>query len=104
MGQQPVGDPSLLNTAANISCKAKGGPVATITWSFTDIGGNMVALEEPDFSIFVPQPGRSVVTVPLPPLQTDCITFTCNATNFVGSVFGMVEVCPICKSMPVFIC
>ena len=99
MGQQPVDNPPLLSTAANISCKAKGGPVATITWSRTDSDGNIMMLEEPDFSIFVPQAGRSVVTVPLPPQQTACVTYTCSATNFVGSVFGTVEVCPICKSM-----
>lgn len=97
MGQQQVDNPSLLSTALNISCKAKCGPLPTITWSRRDENGNVMALNEPDFSIFVPRLGRSVVTIPLAAQQTTCYSYTCNATNFVASMFGEVQVCPICK-------
>lgn len=71
-----------------IACKGSGRPKATIVWSIngdTDFNTTI-------YSVTVPRPGRSVLTVNLNDIDTSPRTYSCVASNAAGMATGSVQV------------
>ncbi len=76
-----------------ISCKGSGRPKPEITWA---VDGQVIdfSAENNTYSVTVPRPGSSYLTVP-PPLDTTCRVYSCAMVNAATplAVRGEVEVC-----------
>ena len=101
--RQLVPNPNLVNNLVHIGCKAEGRPKAEIVW-LQD--GVVINASLPQFDIFEPREGRSVLTVnytfllesvdPGAGLGT-ATTFSCVASNGPGineTVTGRIEITP----------
>ena len=78
-----------------IACKGNGRPKATIVWSVngdTDFNTSI-------YSVTVPRPGRSVLTVNVSDIDTAPRTYSCEASNAVGTATGTVLVSGVGEEM-----
>ena len=90
-GRIPINDETLLNTDANIACKADGLPRPSIEWSAT----NGMAVPINESRVTVPRVGRSIYNVDV--VGGTSTLFQCTATNDDEGI-GLVRVTAICES------
>ena len=101
-------NPNLVNNLVHIGCKAEGRPKAEIVW-LQD--GVVINASLPQFDIFEPRQGRSVLTVNYTYLleQGEAMlgmsaNFTCNARNEAAEVRAGIIITPNRKYGCVCVC
>ena len=92
----PINDETLLNSAANVACKADGLPRPFIEWSATEAGSSVVVSIN-ESRVTVPRAGRSIYNVDVIS-DTPGVVYQCTATN-VDEGIGQVQVTPVCESL-----